>query len=106
MLMKRGSVSGLSSSSIETVLVRSNLQRAVLPLALLGISCAATTYNAMTYRQAVITQLEIRANVPAEARARDRVGTSPVSFPFKDEEEVNRQVKTTNYWEANPGTLF
>jgi hypothetical protein len=68
-------------------------------------SCSQTTYNAASYRQTVTTYVEIVTNVPAEVRVADRViGTTPVSFPFNYEEEVDRSVKTANYWETNPGT--
>lgn len=79
----------------------------ILIIAVLGFlsaGCAQTTYKASTYRQTVTTQIEIIANVPSEVRLADRtVGTTPVSFPFNYEEEVDRQVKTANYWETNPG---
>jgi hypothetical protein len=71
----------------------------------LAASCSQTTYKASTYRQTVTTQLEITTNVPAEVRLLDRtIGTTPVASPFNYEEEVDRQVKTANYWETNPGT--
>jgi hypothetical protein len=36
--------------------------------------------------------------------ASDRIiGTTPITFPFNYEEEVDRQVKNANYWQTNPG---
>ncbi len=67
--------------------------------------CSTTTYKATTYRRTVTTYLEVTSNVPAEVWISDRqVGTTPLSFPFNYEEEVDRNVKTANYWETNPGT--
>ncbi|HXK27486.1 MAG TPA: hypothetical protein VJ646_04430 [Candidatus Binatia bacterium] len=80
----------------------------VMLIATLGLwnaGCSQTTYKASTYRQTVTTQIEITTNVPAEVQLLDRVvGTTPVVFPFNYEEEVDRHVKTANYWETNPGT--
>ncbi len=77
----------------------------VLLPAILTAACSQTTYKASSYRQTVTTQIEIATNIPAEVRLPDRVvGTTPVVFPFNYEEEVDRQVKTANYWETNPGT--
>lgn len=76
----------------------------ILAFGFLNASCAQTTYKASTYRQTVTTQIEIKANVPSEVRVSDRViGITPLSFPFNYEEEVDRQVRTANYWETNPG---
>jgi hypothetical protein len=78
---------------------------AVVAFGSVNTSCAQTTYKAATYRQTVTTYLELTTNIPAEVRVSDRViGTTPVSFPFNYEEEVDRQVTTANYWETNPGT--
>ena len=77
----------------------------LLTLGLLGSSCAQTTSKASTYRQTVTTQIEITTNVPSEVRLLDRmIGSTPVTFPFNYEEEVDRQVKSANHWETNPGT--
>ncbi len=66
--------------------------------------CSQTTYKAATFRQTVTTNVEITSNVPAQVWISDRnVGTTPLSFPFSYEEEVDRNVKTSNYWETNPG---
>jgi hypothetical protein len=77
-----------------------------LALFLLIVSgCSTTTYKAVTYRRTVTTYLEVTSNVPAEVWVSDRhLGTTPLSFPFNYEEEVDRNVKTANYWETNPGT--
>jgi hypothetical protein len=72
---------------------------------LLTASCAQTTYKASTYRRTVTSHIELSTNVPAYVQLGDRtIGTTPVSFPFNYEEEVDRQVTTANYWETNPGT--
>jgi len=72
---------------------------------LLTGGCAPTTYKASTYRRTVTSYIEVSTNVPASVRLGDRtIGTTPVSFPFNYEEEVDRQVTTANYWETNPGT--
>ena len=66
--------------------------------------CSQTTYKAAIFRQTVTTNVEIMSNIPAQVWISDRnVGTTPLSFPFSYEEEVDRNVKTSNYWETNPG---
>jgi hypothetical protein len=88
-----------------TIATRPKFQILILVvLGFLTAGCSQTTYKASTYRQTVTTRIEITTNVPAEVRLPDRVvGTTPLSFPFNYEEEVDRQVKTANYWETNPG---
>jgi hypothetical protein len=75
-------------------------------LGIFAVSCSQTTYNASTYRQTVTTRIEVNTNTPAEVWVSDRaIGTTPITFPFNYEEEVERQVKNANanYWQTNPG---
>lgn len=68
-------------------------------------ACSPTTYKASTFRRTVTTYIDISTNVPSQVWISNlNVGTTPVSFPFTYEEEVDRQVTTANYWETNPGT--
>lgn len=68
------------------------------------MSCAQTAYKAASYKRTVTTYVEINSNVPSEVSVAGKViGTTPLSFPFNYEEEVDRHVKTANYWETNPG---
>ena len=53
---------------------------------------------ASTYRQTVITRIEVNTNTPAKVWVSDRsIGTTPITSPFNYEEEVDRQVKNANY---------
>ena len=75
-----------------------------LAFGILAVGCSSTTYSASTYRQSVTTRIEINTNTPANVWVSDRViGTTPITFPFNYEEEVDRQVKNANYWQTNPG---
>jgi len=68
-------------------------------------ACSPTTYKASTFRRTVTTYIDITTNVPSQAWISNvNVGTTPGSFPFTYEEEVDRQVTTANYWETNAGT--
>jgi hypothetical protein len=76
----------------------------LLAFGILSVSCSQTTYSASTYRQTVTTRIEVNTNIPAEVWISDRVvGTTPITFPFNYEQEVDRQVKNANYWQTNPG---
>ncbi len=78
--------------------------QATLLVVCFAAGCTQTTHRAATFRQTVTTIVEITSNVPAQVWISDRnVGTTPLSFPFSYEEEVDRNVKTSNYWETNPG---
>ena len=81
------------------------LQIAILfAFGILSVSCSQTTYSASTYRQTVTTQIEVNTNTPAKLWVSDRsIGTTPITFPFNYEQEVDRQVKNANYWQTNPG---
>ena len=81
------------------------LQIAILfAFGIMSVSCSQTNYSASTYRQTVTTRIEVNTNTPAEVWASDRIiGTTPITFPFNYEEEVDRQVKNANYWQTNPG---
>jgi hypothetical protein len=76
----------------------------LLVSAFIGIGCSQATQSASTYRQTVTTRIEINTNVPSTVWANDRsVGTTPLTFPFNYEEEVDRTVRNATYWETNPG---
>jgi len=76
----------------------------LLAVGIFAVSCSQTTYNASTYRQTVTTRIEVNTNIPSEVWVSDRaIGTTPITFPFNYEEEVERQVKNANYWQTNPG---
>ena len=81
------------------------LQTAILlAFGIFAVSCSQSSYSASSYRQTVTTRIEVNTNIPAKVWISDRViGTTPVTVPFNYEEEVDRQVKSANYWETNPG---
>lgn len=67
-------------------------------------ACSQTTHKGSSYKRTVTTYLEISADVPARVRIGEQdLGITPVSFPFNYEEVVDRQIRTANYWETNPG---
>lgn len=87
--------------------MRKNLKSRIVILlacAIVVTGCSQTTQNASTYRQTVTTRIEINTNVPSAVWVNDRsVGTTPLTFPFNYEEEVDRTVRNATYWETNPG---
>jgi hypothetical protein len=75
----------------------------VLALAM-AAGCASVAHKASTYTRTATTIVEVTSNVPSDVwMANQKIGTTPVSFAFSYEEEVERQVKTATYWETNPG---
>lgn len=74
-------------------------------VSLLVCACSQTAQKGPSFRQTVTTYAQITANVPAQVWiGQNNVGTTPISYPFTYEEQVDRTVKTANYWETNPGT--
>jgi hypothetical protein len=68
------------------------------------VGCTSVAQRASTYMRTATTIIEVNSNVPSEVWVSDqKMGTTPLSFPFSYEEEVERQVKTATYWETNPG---
>jgi hypothetical protein len=75
----------------------------LLALAMVA-GCASVEHRASTYMRTATTIVDVNSNVPSEVWVSDqKMGTTPLSFPFSYEEEVERQVKTATYWETNPG---
>ena len=80
-----------------------NVQLFIILLTTVG--CSQVTHKASSYTRTVTTELAISSNVPAEVWISDqKVGVTPISYPYSYEEEVDRQVRTANYWETNPGS--
>lgn len=68
------------------------------------VGCTSVAQRASTYMRTATTIIEVNSNAPSEVWVSDqKMGTTPLSFPFSYEEEVERQVKTATYWETNPG---
>jgi hypothetical protein len=68
------------------------------------VGCASVAQRASTYMRTATTIIEVNSNVPSEVWVSDqKMGTTPLTFPFSYEEEVERQVKMATYWETNPG---
>lgn len=71
---------------------------------ILGAGCAPVAYKASAYLRTATTIVEVNSNVPSEVWVSgQKTGTTPLSFPFSYEEEVDRHVRTATYWETNPG---
>jgi len=75
-------------------------------LSIIASACSSQApYIASTYQRTVTTVVEIDTDVPSQVWVADRnIGTTPISFPFSYQEDVNNVVRTANYWETNPGT--
>ena len=70
----------------------------------LGAGCAPVAYKASAYMRTATTIVEVNSNVPSEVWVSgQKMGTTPLTFPFSYEEEVERNVRTATYWETNPG---
>lgn len=67
--------------------------------------CSQTTQVASTYQRAVTTMVEINTDVRAKLWVSNReLGTTPITFPFTYQQDVENVSRNANYWETNPGT--